>query len=375
MLITNLRPITTALAKIKEVPDIFFANLEAAETFNNNLFPKWLTDKKGKPIVFGKRTELRNRFKAIYDKYKAIGDVAARQRIISAYFDTNKVSALCNNEDHLSCFELNDLHENIRKEIDDAFLYLYTSALNHPAYETFVKSTIKVSLWNFTNVNGIDVCPFCGLEMLLQIEGQARLPLDHWLNKDKFPFAAINFENLIPIGTDCNSNGVKGVKNVLKDIRVRPKKRAFYPYILNKGFGVSIVCTKNPNVENEFGEWEFSIAPNDASEKDYFESWNFIFNISTRYKSYFDDKIVLNWRNRYVEFLQNNEDDVNVVHAASVEQFKENLRYWKRTFMIRRIPAAKIYIGFIDYLINEAPDDYLYGEVESFKSKVIAGVI
>lgn len=375
MLVTNLQPMKTALSKLKEIPDTFFTKLEAAKHFDDDLFPSWLLDSKGNQIIFGKATELRNRFKAIFEKYKAITNKDERKKIVDTYFDTNKISSLCNNDDQLHCFKLTDLPEEIRKEIDVAFLYLYASALNHPPFEEFVNANITDSLKDFAKANAIDICPFCGLEMLLQIEGQARLPLDHWLNKDSFPFASINFDNLVPIGTDCNSKGVKGCKDVLKDIKLRPKKRAFYPYAVHQGFNILITCTEQPNIDNEYGSWNFSVTPNNHTEADLFESWNYIFNISTRYKSYFDDYLILNWKTRYIEFIKNDEDGIDVVHAQNIDEFKYNLRQWKRTFKVKRIPASRIYLRFIDYLLDEATNEYLFGVVESFKSKVNAGVI
>lgn len=375
MLIANLQPIKTDLIKLKEIPDTFFLKLEAAVIFDNSLFPEWLTNKKGNPIVFGKNTELRNKFKAIYDKYKAIKVKDERLKIITAYFDTNKISHLCANENHIHCLELNDLHLDIRNEIDEAFLYLYKSALNHPPFEKLVNDTIKTSIRNFIKLNKIDICPFCGLEMFYLIDGQAKLPLDHWLNKDRFPFASINFDNLIPIGTDCNTNGVKGSKNVLRDIKLRPKKRAFYPYAINNGFSISIICTQEPCISNEFGEWDFSVTPTMVNETDFFESWDYLFNITSRYRSFFYEILIPQWKEYYVGFINNVEDGVVAFHAQDIDQFKGNLRQWRKTFVDKKIPASFIYKKFIDYLLNNASEEYLIGEVENFKSKVIAGVI
>lgn len=375
MLITNLQPIQSGLSKLKEIPDTFFGNLEDAIIFDNNLFPDWLTNNVGFPVVFGNRTELRNKFKAIYEKYKAIDNLVERQKIIIAYTDTNKIIELCNNNDGITCYELNDLHKSIRKEIDEAFLYLYKDALNHPVFENFVNDKVSDALKRFTDDNGIEVCPFCGLEMILQLTGQPRLPLDHWLNKDRFPFASINFSNLIPIGSYCNSNGVKGSKNVLRDISLRPPQKAFYPYSVHKGVNILISCIELPNIDNEFGVWSFSINPNDEMERDIFESWKHIFNISVRFESYFNDILIRNWKKQYINFIKDEDDDIEIVHAQTTDEFKENLKQWKRIFKIKNRHASLIYQKFIDYLVQDAPQELLVGIVENFKSQVNAGVI
>ena len=96
MLINRLFPINTQLTRLKEIPDTFFAKLEDAKAFDSSLFPIWLTDARGRPTVFGSRTDLREKFKAIYDKYKDIVNVAERRKVIVAYFETNKIIDLCN---------------------------------------------------------------------------------------------------------------------------------------------------------------------------------------------------------------------------------------------------------------------------------------
>lgn len=375
MLIRNLQPFVTNLSRIKEIPDTFFANIDSTDVFNNSLLPDWLTNNDGSPAVFSQQTELRAKFKAIFDKYKAIDDDVEKQRIITAYFDTNKIIELCNNEAGITNYELNDIHESIRNEIDNAFLYLYNNALKNTDFEVFVNDNLKNSLKRFTDGNGIEICPFCGLEIMLQMDGQPRLPLDHWLNKDRFPFASINFANLIPIGKDCNSNGVKGSKNVLKDENQRNRIKAYYPYANNNGTIISISCIAEPNVDNIHGIWTFQINPREEDELELFKSWNYIFNISERYSSYFYDILLPNWKKRYIEFINNEDDDIEISHAQNIDEFKANLRGWKRTFFNKRTHASIIFKRFIDYLLIETDDAILFGIVESFKSQVNANVI
>lgn len=366
MLISNLLPFNTTLSRIQEIPETFFRNIENADTFDNSLFPVWLLNNRGEEIIFGPRTDLRSKFRALYDKYKGINDISERQKILNAFFNTNRIIDLCNNQQGLDTIELSELHPTIRKEIDDVFLYLYNLALNHQPFIDFVEDNLDKAIRRFTYDNEIEICPFCGLETMIQITGQARIALDHWLNKDRFPFAAVNFNNLIPIGSRCNDSGVKGVKNVLKDKTQQNRVKSFYPFSIHHGIVVKFTFINEPSIDGVKDEdWRLDIFPYDNSETDIFESWDYIFNISIRYYNYFKEYPLLRWEKNYNDFIKKN--FIGISHAENIEEFKRNLIYWKSTFSISKQQGSIIYQAFIDYLLYEASDNYLYGLCENFK--------
>ena len=71
------------------------------------------------------------------------------------------------------------------------------------------------------------VCPFCGTEYF-DAPGAVREPLDHYLKKSQYAFAAVNLRNLVPMGHKCNS-GYKGASDLLR--RDDGSRRvAFDPY-------------------------------------------------------------------------------------------------------------------------------------------------
>lgn len=373
MIVPNLKPLNSALSRLQEIPETFFRNLERATSFDDSLFPDWVTRGNGNTPAFSNRTALRQKFRAIFDKYKAIQSVDTRKKVTDAFIGTNQILALCNNEAGTTCIELEELDETIRAEIDDAFLYLYNSALKNPDFEGFVGTNIKATIRKYLDENRFEICPFCGLETILLVEGQDTVPLDHWLNKDRFPFASVNFQNLIPIGTQCNSRSVKGTKNVLKDATQTNRTRAYYPYSTYRGVNVSIYCTTLPSIDNELGLWKINISPQEPTEQECFDSWSHIFNIQRRFKSYFEDYPCLNWEKDYAAFVKNEDDEFEVRHANNIQEFKENLRQWKRSFPLKKRHGSVIYRPFLDYLINQAPDYYLQGLVENILSKDKAG--
>ncbi|WP_321343153.1 hypothetical protein [uncultured Draconibacterium sp.] len=358
-MITRLQRLTTGLSIIQEIPETFFSRIENSGSFGNHLFPAWSN------TVFAP-TSLSNKFEAVFNKYKAIPLKHNRDEIVNAFTLTNQIENLCTNQAGTIIVELSDLPISIREEIDTLFLYLYNTALKYTPFETHVSDSLKLAIDNFIRINGLGVCPFCGLEGFLNIEGQSRIALDHWLCKDLFPMAAVNFDNLFPIGYDCNGRATKGSKNILIDSPgSRNRVKAYYPYLDHGGVYSSFKFVNEPTIHGiSDTDWTYSISPAEPTEQDIFESWNSVMNISHRYLDYFRKNIFLMWEADYKEFI---DEDHDIEHAQTIDELKENFKRWKAAFPIKRRPGAILYRAFIDHLINDASDAYLYGLCENFK--------
>ena len=358
-MITKLQKLNTGLSIIQEIPTTFFREIENAAVFGNHLFPDWTDD------VFG-TTSLKNKFEVVYKKYKAIKTKANRDKIVNAFTHNNRIENLCNNQAGTLIIELKDLPKSIQKELDTLFLYLYNTAINYHLFETHVRDTLKESIDRFIKANGLEVCPFCGLEGFLNIEGQSRIALDHWLCKDLFPMAAVNFENLFPIGHDCNGRATKGSKNILIDNpATKNRVRAFYPYLNHDGVISSFNFVNEPTIDGiSDKDWNYTISPRKVDEQDIFDSWNSTLNISTRYLDYHKKNIFSMWEADYKRFI---EEDHDIEHAETIDELRNNFRIWKASFPTKGRPGAILYRSFIDYLINRASNAYLYGLCENFK--------
>jgi len=358
-MITRLQRLTTGLSIIQGIPETFFREIENSVEFGDHLFPSWAN------TVFAP-TSLKAKFEAVYDKYKDIDSKPIRENIINAFIQCNQVENLCTNQAGTIIIELSDLPVSIRSELDSLFLHLYNSAINYHAFETYVADNLKQSIDNFIRINGLEVCPFCGIEGFLNIEGQSRIALDHWLCKDLFPMAAVNFGNLFPIGDKCNGRATKGTKNILIDApETRNRVNAFYPYLNHSGVETSFHFVNEPSIDGITDtDWNYSITPRNPAEQDIFESWNSVMNISTRYLDYFRKNVFLMWEADYKRFI---EEDHDIEHAQTIEELKANFRIWKAAFPIKGRAGSILFRAFIDYLINDASDAYLYGLCENFK--------
>jgi len=358
-MITRLQRLNTGLSILQEIPSAFFMAVENSVAFGNHLFPAWADG------VFS-ATSLVNKFEAVYIKYKAIKTKANRDKIVNAFTHNNRIEDLCSNQTGALVIELNDLPKVIHKELDALFLYLYNNALNYHLFQTHVTDTLKDSIDRFIRENGLEVCPFCGLEGFLNIEGQSRIALDHWLCKDLFPMSAVNFDNLFPIGHDCNGRATKGSKNILIDgAATKIRVKAYYPYLAHGGITSSFGFVNEPTIHGiSDADWNYTIEPRNMAEQDIFDSWCSTLNIPTRYLDYHRKNIFPLWEADYKRFI---EDDHEIGHAQTIDELRNNFRIWKASFPTKGRPGAILYRSFIDYLINNASNGYLYGLCENLK--------
>ena len=358
-MITRLHRLTTGISIIQEIPSMFFREIENAAAFGNHLFPAWTEG------VF-RTTSLYNKFEAVYNKYKAIRNKANRDRIVSAFDYCNQIENLCTNQAGSIIIELTDLPKSIRKELDTLFLHLYNTAINYHLFERHVSDTLKNGIDRFIIQNGLEVCPFCGLEGFLNIEGQSRIALDHWLCKDLFPMSAVNFDNLFPIGSKCNERPAKGSKNILIDSPIAKNRiLAYYPYLAHSGLITRFSFINEPTISGiTDADWDFSLTPANVAEQNIFDSWNSTLNISIRYLDYHKKNIFPMWEADYKRFI---DEDHEIQHAQTIEELRRNFLLWRASFPVKARPGAILYRSYIDYLINHASNAYLYGLCENFK--------
>lgn len=358
-MITRLQKLETEISIIQQIPEMFFREIENSANFGNHLFPVWTN------AVFD-TTSLMSKFEAVYNKYKVIRTQSNRDKIVAAFAHNNQIENLCNNQVGSIIIELNDLPISIRKELDILFSHLYNSAINFHLFQSHVADNLKESITRFITVNSLEVCPFCGLEGFLNLEGQARIALDHWLCRDLFPMVAVNFDNLFPIGHDCNARPAKGSKNILIDNPTTQNRvKAFYPYSNHDGVSTSFQFINEPTIAGITDiDWEFILTPRNALEQDIFNSWNSTLNIKIRYFDYLRNNIFPMWESRYKGFIERHP---YLNHATDIDELKINFQHWQSTFDLKAISGSVVYIPFIDFLINQASDPYLYSLCENLR--------
>lgn len=358
-MITKLQRLTTGLSIIQEIPETFFREIENSTEFGDHLFPTWANR------IFVS-TFLKSKFQSVYDRYKEITPKASRDKIVDAFIQCNQIENLCTNQAGTIIIEFKELPASIREDLAELFLYLYNTAINYKPFETFVSHTLKQAIDKFIRVNELEVCPFCGLEGFLNIKGQSRIALDHWLCKELFPMAAVNIDNLFPIGHDCNGRATKGSKNILIDSpKTKKRVRAYYPYLNHGGVQTSFQFVKEPSSDGiTDDDWQYTITPTNPADQEIFDSWISIMNISTRYHDYLVNNVFNMWEGRYRAFIDRHP---TLKHANTIKELKVNFEHWKASFDIKFVTGSILYIPFINYLINDASDACLFELCENFK--------
>lgn len=158
-------------ALAKKHADIVFKYFEegSKETVNKNKFSKWLKS------YFGSDFNFRNLLLA----------EPARLDHFAAEFDSRKIKGI-----KTKCKWLVNLYER---------------------FATQSKTPLKCDKKNYSAYGlidrlGITVCPYCNRNYIYNIteKGLRTSQLDHLYNKDKYPFLAMSFYNLIPSCAICN---------------------------------------------------------------------------------------------------------------------------------------------------------------------------
>ena len=194
--------------------------------------------------------------------------------IEEAFNRNNEIEELCKNT--ISPIFYKDLEINTSKEFSEEvklfFNNLYKKVFNQVPFE------INKHYNEFFKINK-KLCPFCGLNTLEKDSSNHRDDYDHYLPKDKYPFNAVNFKNLLPMCSDCNKKWKK-TKNPIKDTI---SKKAFYYYSSTQPeFEVEVEIT-NSDLMN----FDAEIKLNSSTMQEEVDTWNRLFSLSERYKDDF----------------------------------------------------------------------------------------
>lgn len=246
-------------------------------------------------IISGKRKRYKIRFRQIVLKYadlnteveriynKFSGELTLQEKALikRAFKVNNRIEDLCDGK--IKPFRKSDLPKIVEEDIYPLFKYLYK--------ELFKKKLVngdKLAYYQkLIKSNGFGFCPCCGYMPLDSAQVGSREAYDHYLPISEYPFAGINFKNLVPLCYKCNS-GTKHSSDTLKNGR-----KAFYPF-RNREIEIEIKFTfsrefkqtlskfiKNEEKENLLNA-HLTIDLT-SPEQEQVDTWNDLFNIKKRF--------------------------------------------------------------------------------------------
>ena len=198
-------------------------------------------------------------------------DVSERKRILQAFNDQNNIALLLSGA--CTCEAITDLPKDIRKPVKLLF---------QAAFESLTHLEIRDKQYQLIyNALSYRVCPFCGCESFDGL-GAPREALDHYLPEHKYPFAAANLRNLVPMGNKCNSRYKLAQDILTKEDGTR--RKSFDPY--NHGTVTISLDNSQPfaGLKTELGQplpkWEIDFSSNSEEVG----TWDEVFKVRERYE-------------------------------------------------------------------------------------------
>jgi hypothetical protein len=271
----------------------------------NKRYPPWpkILPDQHQATLMG-RTGLRDRFKAYNVALRNLSSKDERDVVLAALDDQNRVADLLSNASN--CVALDALPAAIRNAVtllfDFAFGLLTDLKVRDEHYAVIYNSVAA------------HVCPFCGTEYF-DAPGAPREALDHFLAKSRYPFAAANLRNLVPMGHKCNSNYKCAVDVLYDDSGSR--RMVFDPYN-HASIGV-VLDDSDP-----FGGSTISL-PNWAikfdSDASAVSTWDAVFSIRERYRRDHLDEGYFAWLGEFQSWARSadksGDTDANLIDALT----------------------------------------------------------
>jgi len=241
------------------------------------------------------RNNLDKKFKVVFNQIKEL-DLTQNKRLRRMYVNHQRVARLC--QDNIEIIDLSSFPVELKKSLKDLGSYLYSSALKNSRIKQLAinkhgdKNSTLSDLWKaFRDQNG-RVCCFCGIQEYEEqlpddSETEWRPAFDHYLPKDQYPLAAVNFKNLVPCCTQCNSKA-KGATDPCQ-CKATGRKKALFPYNNSESLGLNFKFIKE-NIAAK-SPWVVTLK-NEDDEKH--QTWDRVYKIKERVKSRLNAHYV-NW--------------------------------------------------------------------------------
>lgn len=232
--------------------------------------------------VINDSNDLERKFKAVFTNLNIAG--INKTLVYQTITNNNQIQQLLtNNQFPLLSFP-SPAYDALQLTIKALYSHLWKSTVTtQTCINNYGSITEHYTLFDQVNKSTTDrICTFCGLEKLTNPK-EKRNEYDHYLNKDYYPYSAINFHNLIPMCDTCNKSPNKGVKNMILTENTGIRRLAYNPYSPVETFSLTL------NSLDLFGAqcaWQASTTCQNNNQG--FLTWKLIFNIDFRYSNYVD---------------------------------------------------------------------------------------
>lgn len=275
----------------------FFRRIE----FETGPFDDTFFDPEFLPLVNRHPNIIRGRLEKIYNFLKRLPQ-STRSTICNQIIDSNDIEAICQGIQTPTKLTRHSI--GIKLKIRQFFVDLYDQVLNGNAFEDIFNTNLLEHFRAFRSLNNnLTICPICGISPLKSKFDEIKDQYDHYLPKSLYPFSSVNFENLVPGCTDCNSPQVKSSKDIVR----YSTGLNFFPFDqIHTGIEVVFTITSDDtNIDNI--EWGINYSNPDGNI-DKIQSWRDIYRIDGRYIGLVKGKIEL-WFKHFWEFKHDSRFD------------------------------------------------------------------
>lgn len=343
-----------ALNCVSDLAGKFFKESYKNDKFGLILFPAWFV-----PVIQAAtgKNGIDKKFKELFALFKALDK--KDQREIIEFLDNLNLEKLCL-DDKTKLIQTErwpKFHEQLQKVFKD---HLFESTIKKSSN---LKGSIKALLidhyYDFKALNKIKICPFCGLHNYNTVDGEPADSYDHWLSKSNYPLVAIHIENLSPMCTSCNSNGVKGNREILHDCeRKNNRVKAYYPFKNHSGIKLKVVkyihkdsLPSEDKPKYPLGRFCTEFQSLNKNEDVATKNWVRVFNLKERYDSYISDgEIEAEFHSLY---QNDNRINDNSKQKELIEEFKNNLPALRFKGGVEGVKA------YLDFLLTKGNESYL----------------
>ncbi|MCU0924494.1 MAG: hypothetical protein MUF44_00195 [Hydrogenophaga sp.] len=262
-------------------------------------WPKILPD--AHQATLQSRTGLRDRLKAYNIALRKLSSQSERDAVLAALSDQNRISDLLSSASDCAALDAlpTVIHGATTSLFDFAFGLLTELKVRDEHYE---------AIYNAVTAH---VCPFCGTEYF-DAPGAPREALDHFLAKSRYPFAAANLRNLVPMGHKCNSR-YKLAVDVLYDAN-GVRRVAFDPYNHAK-IGVVLDHSDPFDGPTPTPKWSIKFDPDGPGVS----TWDAVFSIRERYQRDYLDEGYSAWLTEFQNWArsadQRGDTDASLIQA------------------------------------------------------------
>lgn len=272
------------------------------------------------PLSYREKFRRRHAFKSDFENFINVATASSeKQRNHFIYFfrKQNEIDKMLSNKNYLFYFNVTFISDLVEA----------AKPIMHRGFDMLDDDKVLTRKKHYNTLySKSKMCPFCALEIFNYPSSFLhKEDYDHYLDKEKYPLAAANFKNLVPMCKTCNQRYKRTEDTLFKDSIPR---KAFFPY--GKKFSDINLLDSDPLNDDYLPRWVINFSP----ECERTETWDEVFKIRDRVQFSVLKAFYSDWLTELCNFLKNlnklsekcTDDELIKATQGVVEQWKQSRR-------------------------------------------------